>query len=77
MGAIGAGPELEADPETIRLCRLTRRAHEALVQEDFALALSRYREILAEFPDDPVSRELVRRLSGAEAARRIAIQAAG
>jgi len=77
MGAIGAGPELEADPETIRLCRLTRRAHEALVQEDFALALSRYREILAEFPDDPVSRELVRRRSGAEAARRIAIQAAG
>jgi len=76
MGAFGAAPELEPDAATIRLCRLTRLAHEALIQEDFALALSRYREILAEFPDDTVSRELVRRLSSIESARRIAIQAA-
>jgi len=76
MGAVGAAPELEPDAATSRLCRLTRLAHEALIQEDFALALSRYREILAEFPDDTVSRELVRRLSSIESARRIAIQAA-
>jgi adenylate cyclase len=62
MGAYGAGPELEPDPATVRLCRLTRLAHEALVQEDFSLALDRYHAILAEFPDDTVSRELIRRL---------------
>jgi hypothetical protein len=70
MGAFGAAPELEPDRETIRLCRLTRSAHDALIQEDFALALSRYREILAEFPDDTVSHELVRRLSSIESAPR-------
>src|SRR5712672_1781770 len=69
MGAFGAAPELEPDAATIRLCRLTRLAHEALIQEDFPLALSRYREILAEFLDDTVSRELVRRLSSIESAR--------
>jgi adenylate cyclase len=77
MGAFGAGPEFEPDLETIRLCRLTRLAHEALVQEDFALALSRYREILAEFPNDTVSRALVRRISNIGSARPIAIEAAG
>jgi adenylate cyclase len=76
MGAFGADPELEPGPETIRLCRLTRLAHEALVQEDFVLALGRYHEILAKFPDDTVSRELVRRLSSIESARRVTIQAA-
>jgi adenylate cyclase len=69
MGAFGAAPELEPDAATIRLCRLTRLAHEALIQEDFPLALSRYREILAEFLDDTVSRELVRRLSSIESVR--------
>jgi adenylate cyclase len=77
MGAFGTDPALEPDPATVRLCRLTRLAHEALIQEDFALALSRYHEVLAEFPDDTVSRELVRRLSDTEPARRIAIGAAG
>ena len=76
MGAFGADHELEPDSEMVRLCRLTRLAHEALVQGDFALALGRYHEILVEFPDDTVSRELVRRLSSIESARRIAIQAA-
>jgi adenylate cyclase len=74
IGAFG-DPELEPDPKTIRLCRLTRRAYEALAQDDFALALDRYREILAEFPDDTVSRELVRRLSNLDPAHRITIQA--
>ncbi len=77
MGAFGTDPALEPDPETVRLCRLTRLAHEALIQEDFALALSRYHDVLAEFPDDTVSRELIRRLSNTEPARRMAIQAAG
>jgi adenylate cyclase len=76
MGAFGAGPALEPDPATIRLCRLTRVAYDALVHEDFVLALDRYREILDEFPHDPVARALVRRLSGMDAARRIPAEAA-
>jgi adenylate cyclase len=76
LGAYGAYPELEPDPATIRLCRLTRLAHEALVDDDVALALSRYQEILAEFPGDTVSRELVRQLAGMDPARRMPVQAA-
>jgi hypothetical protein len=67
---------LDPDQETIRLCRLTRLAHAALVQEDWALALARYNEVLAEFPDDTVSRELVRRLSSIKSAHRITFEAA-
>jgi len=77
MGAFGAEPELEPDPLTVRLCRLTRLAHEALVHEDFPLALSRYQGILAEFPHDTMSNELVRRLIATEPALRLPKQAAG
>jgi adenylate cyclase len=77
LGAFGADPELEPDAATLRLCQLTRLAHEALVREDVQLALGRYHQILAEFPDDTVSRELVRRLAGIEAAPRVARQATG
>ena len=74
-GAYGAGAQFEPDPETLRLCRMTRRAYEALVQEDFGLALERYQEILTEFPEDTVSLELVRRLAAADSARRVQRQA--
>jgi adenylate cyclase len=63
MGVYGADdPGLEPGPETQRLAKLTRLAYEALVKEDYALAARRYREILAEFPDDPVASTLVKRL---------------
>jgi adenylate cyclase len=66
MGVYGADdPGLEPSPETQRLAKLTRLAYEALVKEDFALASRRYREILAEFPDDPVASTLVKRLVAA------------
>ena len=74
-GAYGAGAQFEPDPETLRLCRMTRRAYEALVQEDFGLALERYQKILTEFPEDTVSLELVRRLAAADSARRVQRQA--
>ena len=62
MGVYGADdPGLEPGPETQRLAKLTRLAYEALVKEDYALASRRYREILAEFPDDPVASTLVKR----------------
>lgn len=77
VGAYGACPELEPDAATLRLARLTRLAHEPMIQGDFALALSRYREILKEFPADPVSRALVARLGAMDAAHLISDQAAG
>lgn len=63
MGVYGADdPGLEPTAETQRLCKLTRLAYEALVKEDHALAARRYREILAEFSDDPVASTLIKRL---------------
>jgi adenylate cyclase len=62
LGAYGAGPELEPDEATVRLCRLTHEAHEALMREDFTLALNRYHAILDEFPGDPVSHALISQL---------------
>jgi len=63
LGVFGADdPGLEPDAATLKLCRMTRLAYEALIQEDFVLAARRYREILAEFPDDPVASALAGRL---------------
>jgi len=63
LGVFGADdPELEPDPATLELCRMTRLAYDALIMEDHALASRRYREILAKFPDDPVSSMLAKRL---------------
>ncbi len=63
MGAIGAGPHLEPDAATTRLCELTRHAYAALIAEDFALALQRYNDILAEFPGDSIALALAGRLA--------------
>ena len=63
MGAYGLGPQFEPDESTIRLCRLTRNAYEALIADDHDQALSRYQAVLAEYSDDPVAREMVRRLT--------------
>ena len=63
LGVFGADdPELEPDAATLELCRMTRLAYEALIKEDYALASRRYRELLAKFPDDPVSSILAKRL---------------
>jgi len=63
LGVLGAAdPELEPDAATLELCRMTRLAYEALIKEDHTLASRRYREILAKFPDDPVSSILAKRL---------------
>ena len=76
LGAYGVDPELEPDAATIRLCRLCRLAREAVVAGDNALALKRYRDVLAEFPQDTVARELIARLSGGSSPRQIVTQAA-
>jgi len=75
LGAFGIDPQLEPDPGTIRLCKLTRLAYEALAQEEFALALERYHDVLAEFPEDTVALELIRRLAAMNSARRVQRQA--
>jgi len=75
LGVFGVDPQFEPDPRTVRLCKLTRLAYEALAREEFALALERYHAVLAEFPDDTVARELVRRLAAMSSARRVQRQA--
>ena len=76
MGAYGLGPEFEPDAATVRLSKLTRAAYDALVARDIALALERYQAILVEYPGDPVSCEMAKRLAAAasnDAARRIPV----
>jgi adenylate cyclase len=77
LGAYGAGAELEPDAATLRLARLTRMAHEALIGCDFGSALSRYQEILNEFPADSVSQVLVARLTAKSATGLVSDHAAG
>ena len=69
LGAYGAGPDLEPDAATERLCRLTRNAHQALIHNDIGLAITGYEEVLAEFPGDPVAIELLKRLTAADLRR--------
>jgi len=75
LGAFGAGPQLEPGPRLVRLAKLSHIAYEAMVRKDFALALRHYNEILTEFPDDPVTLELVRRLETVGSVPRIQQQA--
>jgi adenylate cyclase len=76
LGAFGAEPELEPDAPTLRLCALTRQAHAALVAGNVPLALSRYHQILAEYPSDTVAAALVHRLVGSDAPRMLPLQVA-
>jgi adenylate cyclase len=62
LGAYGAGAELEPAPQAVRLAELTRIAHDALLKDDRACALERYRALLGEFPDDPVAQVMIERL---------------
>ncbi len=74
VGAYGMGPEFEPDEATLRLCQLTRTAYSAMVAEDYALSLSLYQAITAEYPDDPVASEMVRRLSAVDPSRLVPLQ---
>ncbi|WP_425069798.1 adenylate/guanylate cyclase domain-containing protein [Reyranella sp.] len=74
VGAYGIGPEFEPDEATVRLCKLTRSAYTALVAEDYALALSRYQEIVAEYPEDPVAATMAERLAAIDPSRLVPLQ---
>tara|TARA_E500000318_G_scaffold19042_1_gene19868 strand:+ start:2278 stop:4392 length:2115 start_codon:yes stop_codon:yes gene_type:complete len=63
VGAYDLEPVFEPDEHLIRLCSMTRDAYEALVAEELDLALERYNAILADYPDDTVAAEMVRRLT--------------
>jgi len=71
VGAYGIGEEFKPDAAAEKLCRMTRVAYEALIAEDFALALERYRAILNEYPDDTVANEMAKRLVATEATPRV------
>ena len=74
VGAYGIGPEFEPDEATVRLCKLTRGAYTALVAEDYAQALSRYQEIVAEYPEDPVASTMANRLATIDPSRLVPLQ---
>lgn len=71
VGAYGIGEEFKPDAAAEKLCRMTRVAYEALIAEDFALALKRYRAVLIEYPDDTVANEMAKRLVATEATPRV------
>jgi adenylate cyclase len=74
VGTYGMGPEFEPDEATLRLCQLTRTAYSAMVAEDHALALSLYQAIVAEYPEDPVAAEMVKRLSAIDPSHLVPLQ---
>lgn len=59
LGIRGGEPELEATPEQIRLCEMTRRAYAAFSQGDITTARQRYEEMSREFPADPLCRAML------------------
>jgi adenylate cyclase len=58
----GAGAELEPDEAMLKLSAMSGEAYEAVVAGDKDTARRLYRDIVQAFPDDEVSRELLRRL---------------
>ncbi|WP_395713918.1 adenylate/guanylate cyclase domain-containing protein [Reyranella sp.] len=66
VGVYGADdPGLEPDEAVVKLCKMTRFAYEALIKEDNVLAARRYRDILEQFPDDPIAATVLKRLVAA------------
>jgi adenylate cyclase len=51
----GAPEELQANPQQMRLCELTRQAFSAYDQQDFKLALHLYTEIHEQYPHDTIA----------------------
>ena len=64
LGVHGAGAAYEPDAATLRLCRLTRDAYEAMTAGDAPLAIERYRAVLEAFPDDSVAAAMLAKLTG-------------
>jgi adenylate cyclase len=69
MGVYGAGAPFEPDARALRLCALTQLAYQALVAENLALALERYRNVLGEFPGDTVSLKILQKIEAMGKAR--------
>ena len=66
VGVYGADdPGLEPDEAALKLCKMTRLAYEAMIKEDNVLAARRYRDILDQFPDDPIAMTVLKRLVAA------------
>ncbi|MBS0538945.1 MAG: hypothetical protein JSR47_09330 [Proteobacteria bacterium] len=65
MGVFGDVPEIEPTGEALELARLTKTAYDAVTEEDTTRARGLYREIVEQFPNDPVAAEMLRRLDPA------------
>jgi adenylate cyclase len=69
MGIAGsADPELQASERDLFLCRMTEAGMDSLLAGHFAEAVRLYGELVEEFPDDPVGRQM-RDLAVASAAK--------
>jgi adenylate cyclase len=62
LAVTGSDAEFAPDEAALALARMSRSAHDAAVAGDIELARKRYRDILETFPEDEVSRELLKRL---------------
>jgi adenylate cyclase len=65
LGTFAGDPAFEPGADTLKLCKMTRHAYQAVVAGERTLALQRYREILVLFPNDAVASTLARRLGSA------------
>lgn len=66
MGVYGTNdPSLEPDEATLALAKRTRAAYRARTAGDAATARRLYREILADYPEDPVASSVLQRMDAA------------
>jgi adenylate cyclase len=63
LAVTGSEPEFAPDEAMLKLSRLSRAAHDALVEGNKEMARQRLAEIVAAFPDDHVSRHQLKRLA--------------
>lgn len=65
LGAYGQGAEYEPDEETQQLAEISRAAFELRLTGDDDGAIALYRQILIDYPDDPVARTVLAEMSSA------------
>jgi adenylate cyclase len=77
VGIRGGDPDLEAGPETLRLCDMTKQAYAAHRDGDVHSARALYAAVLAEFPGDPLAAAMLAQyppaLAAGEAPQTIAV----
>jgi adenylate cyclase len=59
VGIRGGDPALQASPAQIRLCEWTAQAYEAYRSGNIDAALTAYQDLLVEYPDDSVAKQML------------------